>query len=709
MPSPLALIRILVTPMPLVLNLNPSHVPNFNPNPSHALASNSNSNPSILGMFLFGASWAPDDYRSNFDNIYRAFLSVFQIITLSDWVTFYSVAKQKTSFLSCLYFISLISIGNYILCNLFIGILLDSFQETSKQEMRALELRLKAEMDRTPDAVNKFMSFRRKWNGANQQYMFVIWKKKWAKASEAKKLAALKGPKAITKLKKFKNKMLNGTTQDLVTYWHEVTMNFKKYREENPGKDPYEEFPGDEILSNSHIKTSDSPTQPTQKINVDDGDGGESSDWTEDSAWFNSDNEEDEEEQVNETIILEYVFVDMERSCCMFNRVHPVRIVCTVLVNSSLFDKFILFCIMVNSLCMTIEDPSIKDGSQKRLALDTLSLIFNIVFLIEMTSKIISMGLIWGEAPYLEDPWNRLDGFLVSISWLDFIMSVAKIEAGSIIKILKILRILRALRPLRALRKFPKLLKVLNAIVGAFYQIFDTVVICALVFAVFGILSMNLFGGQLGMCTDANQNMLDYSTTPAVLTRVQCVNTSVNGTWTIPEQNFDNFANSILTLFYVATFDGWTGTLCAAMDTQGFDMTLKPNASEGNDIFFILFLIIGNYMILNIFVGVVVNTFNESGGAIAMKDPIHNEIEAEQLEAKTLQEGLDEIYYSQHGPSRQFFKEITSEGGAIEAPIMVVICLNVLCMAIEFYDQPDKLTLSLEVSSYLHKRVRLTE
>ena len=86
---------------------------------------------SILGMFLFGAKL---EGRSNFDNLYRSFVTVFQMLTIEDWPGVMYDAVNGTSYLATLYFMSLLVTGNYVLCNLFVAILLEGFAERALEE-----------------------------------------------------------------------------------------------------------------------------------------------------------------------------------------------------------------------------------------------------------------------------------------------------------------------------------------------------------------------------------------------------------------------------------------------------------------------------------------------------------------------------------------------------------------------------------------------
>lgn len=61
--------------------------------------------------------------------------------------------------------------------------------------------------------------------------------------------------------------------------------------------------------------------------------------------------------------------------------------------------------------------------------------------------QVVSMGLYLGERAYLRSSWNILDGFLVFVSLIDIVVSMA--GGAKILGVLRVLRLLRTLRPLR--------------------------------------------------------------------------------------------------------------------------------------------------------------------------------------------------------------------------------------------------------------------
>ena len=86
----------------------------------------------LLGMQVFGGQFSfPDGKpRGNFDSFIIAFLTVFQVLTTENWnsVLYDSMrSKQVGQFVPVIYYVSWIFIGNFILLNLFLAILLDAF------------------------------------------------------------------------------------------------------------------------------------------------------------------------------------------------------------------------------------------------------------------------------------------------------------------------------------------------------------------------------------------------------------------------------------------------------------------------------------------------------------------------------------------------------------------------------------------------------
>jgi voltage-gated sodium channel len=78
----------------------------------------------IIGVHLFGGH-----DKDHFGSLSRAFLTLFQTITLDDWKFLFASAASSAPVAAALYFVSFILLGTMIMLNLFIGIIMNSMEE----------------------------------------------------------------------------------------------------------------------------------------------------------------------------------------------------------------------------------------------------------------------------------------------------------------------------------------------------------------------------------------------------------------------------------------------------------------------------------------------------------------------------------------------------------------------------------------------------
>jgi hypothetical protein len=140
----------------------------------------------------------------------------------------------------------------------------------------------------------------------------------------------------------------------------------------------------------------------------------------------------------------------------------------------------------------------------------------------------------------------------------------------------------------------------------------------------------------------------------------------------------------------------------------------EEDYNEGACVFFIVFLIIGNFFVLNLFVGVIVDSFNNSAAGIMALDntkdneELEKERKAEELAKEKLAiETLFYLEYTEDGIHRNMYNLVTSN--QFDIGISAVILANVICMAVEHHDQPQWLTTLLAVFNYIFTIVFLFE
>merc|ERR1719469_218556 len=75
-----------------------------------------------------------------------------------------------------------------------------------------------------------------------------------------------------------------------------------------------------------------------------------------------------------------------------------------------------------------------------------------------------------------------------------------------------------------------------------------------------------------------------------------------------PSANFDTTFNSMATLFTAVTTEGWTNVMWAGVDATGWRLEPIHHNWNGYAMFFIIFMMFCSIVILNLFVGVVIDT-----------------------------------------------------------------------------------------------------
>ena len=210
----------------------------------------------------------------------------------------------------------------------------------------------------------------------------------------------------------------------------------------------------------------------------------------------------------------------------------------------------------------------------------------------ESLVKAIAIGLVIDENSYLRENWNILDFFIVISSLIDLIFS------GVNVPVIKILRLLRTLRPLRFISHNNSMKTVVIALLESVGHIFNVVVVVIIVWLMFAILGVSLFGGKLNYCS---KNKYSFRT------KEQC---EINqGVWMKADSNFDNVPAAMMTLFVVSSFEGWPEIMysCIDGDREGFGPVkdVTPMAAY----YFVSFILIGSFFFLNFFIGVLFLNF----------------------------------------------------------------------------------------------------
>jgi hypothetical protein len=128
-------------------------------------------------------------------------------------------------------------------------------------------------------------------------------------------------------------------------------------------------------------------------------------------------------------------------------------------------------------------------------------------------------------------------------------------------------------------------------------------------FTILAVFNITFFKGQLYRCISDNipsQYLVDSS---FLKTKQDCMN--YGGDWVNSDQHFDNVANSLVVVFQMATTEGWVDVMNKIKDSNGIDMMQIQDNQPLWGLFIMLQIIVTNFLMLNFFAGVVIESFNQ--------------------------------------------------------------------------------------------------
>lgn len=200
------------------------------------------------------------------------------------------------------------------------------------------------------------------------------------------------------------------------------------------------------------------------------------------------------------------------------------------------------------------------------------------IFVLEIVALILARGF-----GFFKDPWSVFDFIVVAI---------ALVPASGPFAVLRALRVLRVLR---LATKVPSLHKVIAGLLAAIPGLSSVTMVMALIFYVSGVLATNLFSEDF------------------------------------PE-TFGTLGLSLYTLFQVMTGDGWSDSVARPI------MEVFPYAW----IFFVLFILVSTFVILNLFIAVIVDASNdeEEGKARDEREVLRQRIEEVLSEVRDIKHRL---------------------------------------------------------------------
>uniref|UniRef100_A0A8C5PRQ0 Sodium channel protein n=1 Tax=Leptobrachium leishanense TaxID=445787 RepID=A0A8C5PRQ0_9ANUR len=366
-----------------------------------------------------------------------------------------------------------------------------------------------------------------------------------------------------------------------------------------------------------------------------------------------------------------------------------VRKTCYRIVEHNWFETFIIFMILLSSGALAFEDIYIDQKKAVKTILEYADKVFTYVFVLEMLLKWVAYGF----KKYFTNAWCWLDFFIVAVSLISLIATAMGFsDFGPI----KSLRTLRALRPLRALSRFEGMRVVVNALIGAIPSIMNVLLVCLIFWLIFSIMGVNLFAGKFGRCINATSK--EILSQKFVNNKSDCDTLGMDvAYWTKEKVNFDNVGAGYLALLQVATFKGWMSIMYAAVDSRD-KIELQPiyEVNMYMYLYFVIFIIFGSFFTLNLFIGVIIDNFNQQKKKLGGQDIFMTEEQKKYYNAmkKLGSKKPQKPIPRPHNKFQGFVFDVVTKQ-AFDIIIMVLICLNMVTMMVETDEQNEEIEMLL--------------
>uniref|UniRef100_A0A8C1CM08 Voltage-dependent L-type calcium channel subunit alpha n=1 Tax=Cyprinus carpio carpio TaxID=630221 RepID=A0A8C1CM08_CYPCA len=591
---------------------------------------------SLLGMQLFGGKFNFDETRrSTFDNFPQSLLTVFQILTGEDWnsVMYDGIMAYGGP-----------SFPGMLVCIYFIILFICG-------NYILLNVFLAIAVDNLADAESLTSA-----------------QKEEEEEKERKKLARTVSPE-------------------------------KRQDSEKP---PLEEEKKEEKIELKSI-TSDGETPTATKINIDEYTGEENE---EKNPYpvndFPAGEEDDEEPEMPvgprprplSDIQLKEKAVPMPeaKAFFIFSPTNKFRVLCHKIVNHNIFTNLILFFILLSSISLAAEDPVNNDSFRNQI-LGYADYVFTGIFTIEIILKMTAYGAFLHKGSFCRNYFNILDLVVVSVSLIS-----SGIQSSAI-NVVKILRVLRVLRPLRAINRAKGLKHVVQCVFVAIRTIGNIVIVTTLLQFMFACIGVQLFKGKFFYCTDTSKQTQAECRGSYILYKDGNVGKpeKAQRSWENSDFNFDNVLQGMMALFAVSTFEGWPGLLYRAIDSHTEDVGPIYNYRVIISIFFIIYIIIIAFFMMNIFVGFVIVTFQEQG------EQEYKNCELDKNQRQCVEYALKARPLRRYIPKNPYQYKVwyVVNSTYFEYLMFTLILLNTICLAMQHHGQSQSFSKAMNILNML--------
>lgn len=241
------------------------------------------------------------------------------------------------------------------------------------------------------------------------------------------------------------------------------------------------------------------------------------------------------------------------------------------IVDDKRFHQTIIATIVLAGIVVGFETYQDRLGAMMPI-LHLLDHLILLIFTAEAAFKILAEGNRPGN--YFKDPWNIFDFVIVLVCWLPIFMPQMDTAFVAVFRLARILRVLRLVSAL------PQLRMLVDALLKSIPSMGYVGILLFLLFYIYGAMGVFIFGKN-------------------------------------DPVHFGDLHTSLLTLFQIVTLEGWADIMYANIygcdhPQWGTENCTTPESHLiGGALYFISFVLIGTMIVLNLFIGVIMNSMDE--------------------------------------------------------------------------------------------------
>ncbi|CAD8070112.1 unnamed protein product [Paramecium sonneborni] len=346
------------------------------------------------------------------------------------------------------------------------------------------------------------------------------------------------------------------------------------------------------------------------------------------------------------------------------------------IVDSFIFQLFALLIVLASTIRVGMTTPFLDPNSDTSQILKIVNITTTILFIVQIILNIIARGFIIGENSYIQrSPYNILN---VIVTLVEIISLFA--PSHTIFHFFSSLRIIEFIRIGALLNTSINYIS--QALLKAFQTMIQLSIFCFIILLIYGTFATKILKGAFFYCSGIS-NEEEY----IINDKWDCLDHG--GSWINRILGYDNIFDSALTLFVTATTEAWLEILIHTWSARGVDLTPQNNNNRWWAVYFQVFFFIGNICMLNMFISLVVETYQQT----KIKAQGMSELDSNQREWLSIKQSINHLkprrLYEKPKSKVGLFIYSIAESKATKYFWHALILLNTFTLAL-YYDRQDK-------------------